>query len=351
MRCWGYNGEVGALGDGLSTHTKGFLDADCSPSPVAVVGVLAQSLASGNETACAITSAADSELICWGLNPNTGIGSPAPTALSVAGPPTYVGVRVELAVVASGSMYVGGNDGQRRGLWGSGAAPPSPEPTRRALPTTDPTLMDVRAAEMGFYHACAVLGSGRAQCWGRNEQGELGDGTTTDRAAPVDVVGLSGITQLAAGVNFTCALIGTNVHCWGTNLLGQLGRVTSGAPSAPDATASGRVASLTDVQEIEAGLDFACARRGDGTVWCWGSDEFGQLGDDEAHAPCGAAPCSTTRVQVAGITSAIDLAAGSEHACALLAEGGVRCWGRNHFGQLGDGTFIDRSTSVEVPGL
>jgi alpha-tubulin suppressor-like RCC1 family protein len=193
-------------------------------------------------------------------------------------------------------------------------------------------------------------------CWGRDDLGQLGDGRTTGEPVPtpVEVTDLRGLSQVAAGQTFTCGLIDTRVHCWGANLMGQLGRMRGTLSAPPDRGVGGLVARLVDVAEIEAGLDFTCARRNDGTVSCWGSDEFGQLGDGTEtprHAFCGVGRCSWNIVEVSGISTAIDIAAGSEHACALLSSGEVWCWGRNHFGQLGDGTLMDSDIPVQVRSL
>jgi len=113
-----------------------------------------------------------------------------------------------------------------------------------------------------------------------------------------------------------------------------------------------RSGSRPDAVEIDAGFEFACARRSSGRVSCWGSDADGQLGDSATHSACGSgARCSGTPVDVVGITDAVDIVAGNNHACALHATGAVSCWGDNSLGQLGDGSFTDRATPVSVSGL
>lgn len=192
----------------------------------------------------------------------------------------------------------------------------------------------------GAKHACAVNPAGGASCWGRNDAGQLGDGTTVDHPSPAPVVGLSGVTHLAAGESHTCALlIDSTVRCWGSNEHGQLGDGTT-TPSLTPVVVTG----LTGVRALSASRDHTCALLVDGTVRCWGYNSSGGLGD-------GTTQSRRTPVAVTGLTGAVAVATGSWHSCALLGNGTVRCWGLNNRGQLGDGTLVSRTTPVAVSGL
>ncbi len=195
----------------------------------------------------------------------------------------------------------------------------------------------------GGEHTCALTLAGRVKCWGDNFRGQLGDGTSTDRSVPVDVVGLgSGVAGVTAGQQHTCAWMPSGTAgCWGSNTYGQLGD----GSGAPQQFTPSTVVGLTNAAALSAGSDHTCALTNAGGVKCWGRNDFGQVGDGTTtHRP--------TPVGVTGLGSGVAaVAAGGNHTCALTTAGGVKCWGRNNQGQLGDGTTIDRTTPVNVVGL
>jgi len=205
-------------------------------------------------------------------------------------------------------------------------------------------LYDVVALAAGDNHTCALLGNGGVKCWGYNEYGQLGDGTTNNSNTPVDVKFLfGGVVAIAAGWGHTCALIQDGgVRCWGSNQFGQLGDGTD----VPYRTVRGIVAGFeNDVAAISAGGAHTCAIRKDNQVKCWGENNYGQLGD-------GTVKNSNLPVQ-AKVQSRIDdevlqLSAGRYHTCALMNLGRVRCWGNNQFGQLGNGTNLTGITAGDV---
>lgn len=165
----------------------------------------------------------------------------------------------------------------------------------------------------------------------------------SDQSLPQDLVPLDGIVQVAAGGRHTCALsTAGGVKCWGSNNFGQLGDGTSGNNKSTPVDVAGLGSG---VAAIAAGIEHTCALSSAGGVKCWGYNRYGQLGD-------GTTVNKSTSVDVVGLGSGVTaIAAGRYHTCSLSTAGGVKCWGRNFWGQLGDGTTVNKGTPVDVVGL
>jgi alpha-tubulin suppressor-like RCC1 family protein len=206
--------------------------------------------------------------------------------------------------------------------------------------------------------ACGRMKDGNVRCWGANDSGQLGDGTRAARNETVAAALASNVASIAAGGAHACAL-GTDggVVCWGS---GESGAVP-----------------VSDGRAIAVGARHACAIVGGGAVHCWGADDAGQVAgavrvrgavaieaggdatcviDAEHRVACwgrvpGRATPDVSLARVEGLADVTAIALGETHACAVRAWGGVACWGRNSEGELGDGSFDDRSLPVEVAGL
>ena len=193
------------------------------------------------------------------------------------------------------------------------------------------------------YISCVVTTAGGVKCWGINDRRQLGDGTTTDRSSPVDMVGYSsGVAATAAGPNFMCLLTTAGgVKCLGYNVDGQLGRGSTSISEGTPADVSGLTSG---VESISAGWNHACARLTSGGVKCWGANGNGQLGD-------GTTTTRSSPVDVSSLTNVASISAGSFYSCAVTTAGGAKCWGSNDSGQVGDNSTTDRTTPVNVSGL
>jgi len=181
-------------------------------------------------------------------------------------------------------------------------------------------------------------------CWGANGSGRLGDGTLSSRPQPVSVLSLSGAISAAAGTSHTCALLSDgNVSCWGDDSLGQLGL---GDLVPTDRNTGGFIVQgISNFSGLAAG-GFTTCGISSASVLCWGSNEFGQLGHSGISTPS-----SSLAVLVRNLPYATKIAVGGQHVCATAGIG-VYCWGSNDRGQLGDGTIGGYRADVElVTGL
>ena len=332
VRCWGGN-STGQLGSGSF--------GDASSVPVAVTGLSGVTqIAVGASFTCVV--AADGEVRCWGANwagqlGNGGFGSSAtPVAVSGLSGVTRItaGSEHTCAVVAGGDVRCWGYN--RFGQLGNGGF------DSELSPVAVSGLSGVTQIDAGSSHSCVVVAGGEVRCWGHNHQGQLGNGVTTGRfPTPLAVSGLSGVTQVAAGIFHTCAVLaGGEARCWGAGLFGQLGNGGFDSSASPVA-----VSGLSGVTQVAAGFTHTCALVAGGEVRCWGGNSFGQLGSGSFG------DASSVPVAVTGLSGVTQIAATDNHTCAIVASGEVRCWGDNGSGQLGNGDYNSSATPVAVSGL
>ena len=219
------------------------------------------------------------------------------------------------------------------------------------IPVTVSGLSDVVAIGSGIQHNCVLSSGGGVQCWGDGVSGVLGRGSSTDSWSPVAVTGLSsGVTQLSVGTAHTCAVTNTNgLKCWGNGSYGRLGDGTTNQKSVPTdifPSGSGVIAvSLGDVS--------TCALFSGGSVQCWGRNYSGQLGTGGTTDSLSPTPVPTLTSGVVAISVGENnvLSGQASHACALMTDGSVQCWGDNTAGQIGDGTTSPRLVPTAVVGL
>ena len=369
--CWGF----GNLGDGTGWN------GHSTPTQVTALGSEVAGISVAQYHSCARKM--DGSLWCWGMNTSGELGDGSfvdrstpveVTALGHAVSSVSAGMQVTCALKTDGTLWCWG--------WRNGGATPTQVAGLGA---------EIVEVSVGEYHTCARKADGTLWCWGANGEGQLGDGSTRDRDAPVQVTAATGFLQVAAGFEFTCAVqLGARLSCWGLNDFGELGMGTTSIQPVPLA-----VASLgTNVAQLAAGDLSFCARKTDGSAWCWGNNLAGQpdsgpteyrpspvevvaLGHSVAQVASGWEGATCTLMtdggvwcwgtamnasgdfdarpvpfQVAGLpTNIAEVAVGTEHACARADDGTLWCWGRNDYGQLGDGSNAFRAMPVQVSAL
>ncbi len=203
-----------------------------------------------------------------------------------------------------------------------------------------PLAGNVQSVSAGDSHSCEVLSDGTVKCWGRNDSGQLGDGSTVARVTPVSVSGISSAVSVSAGSSHSCAVLSDGtVKCWGFNLLGYLGDGSTVARVTPVS-----VSGISSAVSVSAGRSHSCALLADGKVNCWGNNDKGNLGNF-ASSP------KNAPVEALGISSAVSVSAGGSHSCAVLSDGAVKCWGSNDYGQSGLEFKLESSTPISVPEL
>ncbi|MDY0003016.1 MAG: protein kinase [Polyangia bacterium] len=211
----------------------------------------------------------------------------------------------------------------------------------RNRPSQVKGLEGVRQVTTGGRHSCAIGADGLVHCWGRNGSGQLGDGTSTDRLIPVKVKGLGKAIAITAGADHSCALLEEgDIRCWGDNQGGQLGLDTAGQSRLDPQS----VPDLKATVAIAAGGFHTCALAANGSVWCWGKNDRGQLGlgDLEPRA---------IPTKVDGLSDVLSLSASGSHSCVVTKGGAAHCWGDNASGQVGDGASSPQVKPRQVSGL
>ena len=328
IECWGRN-NYGQLGNNSTTN---------SPTPVAVGGITtAVSVTAGQYHTCALL--ADGTARCWGYNNNGQLGNNSVTASSV--PVTVSGLAGasaissgfahSCAVIAAGAMRCWGDNAY--GQLGNNSTADS------HVPVAVQSAAAATQIVTGRYHTCATTSAG-VQCWGRNNYYQLGDGSTTTRLVPVTIAGITA-SSIVAGWDNTCAVL-TNrtIDCWGRNNNGQLGDGTTTTRQTPTP-----VTGIATGAAVSSGRYHTCAVLTSGIADCWGYNNSGQIGDNSTTTRTTATPAGTlatvTQIATGGNTGTV------EHTVALLTDGTVYCWGENASGQLGNGGTVDS----HVPAL
>jgi alpha-tubulin suppressor-like RCC1 family protein len=355
--CWGYNanGQLGTKNNPVSSSPD--LLSSTVPVPVTKTGVLAGkklvSLTAGDAFTCALDSSGIA--YCWGANGVYQLGSGSGAANSVD--PVLVSGGKRFSMISAGDSFVCGLDTNGAAYcWGYGlgavgqAGATANLNTATAVKTTGLSGRVFSDIESGPSHACMIQKDGKEMyCWGRNTSGELGQGNTTATTAVVAVPmtgALNGKSLVSStlGGNSTCVVetLG-GIYCWGGNSVGQAGQGTVGgnilAPTLVPGTGAGTALQFNDVDTYGATV---CATTTASTLYCWGNNNYGQLGLSNTTNLS-----TPTRVITTGDLKNKEMSAisiGSNHVCATDDDGAAYCWGANGYGQLGVGTTVSTST-------
>lgn len=328
VKCWGDN-TVGQLGDGTLHHRL---------VPVGVIGLtngVAQ-IATGGDHTCALTTGGSVK--CWGYDEDGQVGAGSQRRHR-ARPHQVVGLDNGVTAISGGHWHSCAVADGGAACWGYNAYGQLGDGSKTSASVPVPVTglgEGISTAAGGGLHTCAATGAGAAKCWGHNgDGGPLGNGTLVSSPVPVDVLGLgSGVAAITAGGSFSCALLtaGT-VKCWGWNQTGEIGDgTTENRPTPTD------VPGISGATDIDAGAQHACALVPGGEVRCWGHNGDGELGIGSLRSILG--PVSPVGLPGA----AQDVSAGGGHTCAVLSDGRVACWGSNLWGQLGINASVPERT-------
>ena len=299
--CWG-NNKSGNLGNNSTTNSL-------IPVAVNTTGVLAgktiKQISAGTSHTCAIAS--DNKAYCWGNNKSGNLGNNSTTN-------SLIPVAVNTTGVLAGK-----------------------------------TIKQISA---GTSHTCAIASDNKAYCWGNNKSGNLGNNSTTNSLIPVavnttGVLAGKTIKQISAGSSHTCAIASDDkAYCWGNNNFGVLGNGSTVNSSVPVAVNTTGVLAGKTIKQISAGSSHTCAIASDDKAYCWGNNNFGVLGNGSTVNSSVPVAVNTTGV-LAGKTIK-QISAGSSHTCAIASDDKAYCWGNNNFGVLGNGSTVNSSVPVRV---
>jgi alpha-tubulin suppressor-like RCC1 family protein len=330
--------RVGA-GYTLVANSDNLIQATSNPFDVVVELV---SVSAGASHTCGIMSTGGAA--CWGVNPPLSSATPSVVPGDVQFAALKAGPGVSCGVTTDGEGYCWGSN--HFGQIGDGTTDDATEPTAVAGGLTFQTISS------GGGHSCGLTTAGTAYCWGA--EGLLGNGTETGSRTPVAVSGGIAFDTLDVGFggggvrSSTCALTSSgSAYCWGPNSFGQLGDNTTTDRNAPVSVVGG----LT-FHAIAVGAIHACAMTQDGATYCWGLNTGDRLGLGFPAGPddCFTTPCSKIPRAITGGLTFTSITAGHSHTCGLTLGGAAYCWGSNREGALGDGTTDDRSTPTKVSG-
>ncbi len=332
-----------AWGDNLFRQLGDGSASALSDVPVPVIGLkFVTAVAAGGDHSLALL--ANATVVAWGDNSFGQLGDES--TVTSDEPVAVTGLTGVEAIAAGADHSLALLNNGTVMAWGdneSGQLGIGSSQETSEVPVAVKGLTGVKAISAGGDHSLALLSNGTVMAWGENESGELGDGTTKMTTAPVAVKGLTGVVAISAGHDFSLALLSDgDVKAWGSDAQGQLGNNTVEEQSSVPVDVNG----LSGVTAIAAGAEHALALLSERTVMAWGEDGDGELGNGTIKAS------EETPVAVSGLSGVTAISAGGQDSVALLSSGSLMTWGVNRDGTLGDGTTGSPSdVPVAVPGV
>ncbi len=340
------DGKIAGVGPGTTAVVGRHRDAQAT-ARVTIEEILLGRVAAGRLHSCGWRE--DGPAYCWGYNSHGQLGSDA-ADFSCGGVPCHfrpalvqgdhafrdlaAGATHTCGVTTQATAYCWGANGE--GQLGTGTVGGADDVHRDPQPVAGGHAFSAIAA--GEAHSCAVTPDGTAYCWGRNDDGQLGDGTRQPRATPVRVATDLRFTTLTAGVRHTCGITTAGAaYCWGSNSQRQLGTGASPSSNRPVAVAGGY-----SMSHISAGDGHTCAVSTSSNAYCWGANSDGQLGN-------GITSTRSTPQLVGGGQPFSTIAAGGFHTCGIHVSGQASCWGSNNYRQLGNNTNVSGEHPLPSP--
>jgi alpha-tubulin suppressor-like RCC1 family protein len=297
------------------------------------------SIAAGNTHSCAVS--ADASGYCWGNASGGALGNGA-TAGSFSAPDSVRGGLAFMSIVAGAGHSCGLTADSVAYCWGLnnwGQLGIGTTSSLNPLPLPVSGNLKLSKVTAGDSHTCAITNDEEAYCWGANGVGQVGDGTTVGRTTPVPVAGGYSFVAISAGAQHTCGITtGGTTYCWGNGASGRLGNGATGIEPEPVVVSGDQY-----FRSVSAGGHHTCGLADDAHVYCWGANSNGELGDNSAVMRLVPTP-------VHGEVSYTAVFAGGWHSCAVATDGAAYCWGYNASGELGNGTTASASIPVPVSG-
>jgi uncharacterized protein YjdB/alpha-tubulin suppressor-like RCC1 family protein len=337
-------GLITAVGVGTATITASSEGTSGAATAGVLLPVTALTLMAGNEHTCALVTGGNA--YCWGANSSGQLGIGTTSAESQLRP-RAVSSSSNARIESFTALSTSGKSNTTCGLLNTGAGfcwgsnqwgnVGDGSTTDRPSPRTVNGALSFARISTGWTHSCGVTRTGVGYCWGFNTVGQLGDGSLTQRNSPTLVSGALVFRQISAGYNSSCGVTVTgDLYCWGDDPLGDGTATPSVVPV--------RIGSGRSYAAVVTGFRNACALTPVGQAWCWGlARANGQLGNGT----------TADQLEPAAVSSGLaftTLAKGEDHTCGLTGTGAIYCWGSNGYGQLGDGTVVGRAVPTLVSG-